>query len=346
MIVDAHLDLAYNVTRGRDVRMRAKDQPVVRSDVDEIATVGLPDLRAGGVGLICATIFCAPSGYGDRDGYTTAEEARAQALRQLAWYRQVAEEGLFELVLSNTGVSPVAPHEDHGRDARAISAILLMEGADAIRSPEDVQEWFDAGVRIVGLAWRRTRMAGGTGAPGPITPEGRAVVKELDRVGIIHDGSHLAEQAFWDLMELSPTSPIMASHSNCRSIIGEGDRHLTDEMIQAIVERHGVIGINFYDQFLVPASEYGKRRATLNDVIAHIKHICDLAGDAKHVGIGTDMDGGLGRDQIPRELTTIADLPKVGEALSNANFSDDEVTAIMAGNWLRFFRQNLPAPAI
>src|SRR5204863_2527325 len=92
MLVDAHLDLAYNMTRGRDPRMPAKDQPVARSDVAEIATVGLPDLRAGGIGLICATIFCAPAGYGDRGGYTNADEARAQALRQLAWYRQLVNE--------------------------------------------------------------------------------------------------------------------------------------------------------------------------------------------------------------------------------------------------------------
>src|SRR5256885_17236843 len=112
MIVDAHLDLAYNVTRGRDPRMPAKDQPVVHSDVAEIATVGLPDLRAGGVGLISATIFCAPAGYGDRDGYTTGDEARAQALRQLAWYRQLVDEGLLSLLrtsadLRSTGYQPV-----------------------------------------------------------------------------------------------------------------------------------------------------------------------------------------------------------------------------------------------
>src|SRR5439155_16402654 len=104
----------------------------------------------------------------------------------------------------------------------------------------------------------------------------------------------------------------------------------------------GVIGINFYDQFLLPTHEYGHRRATLNDVIAHLKHICDLAGDAAHAGIGTDMDGGLGREQIPQELTSIADLPKLGEALSAAKFSDHDVRAIMAENWVRFFTQHLP----
>src|SRR3954452_10117836 len=108
LIVDAHLDLAYNVLRGRDVRMPAKDQPIAHSDVAEIATVGLPDLRTGNVGLICATIFCNPVGFGP-GGYTTADEARAKALRQLAWYQGIADEGLIRFVNSREAL-PLAKH--------------------------------------------------------------------------------------------------------------------------------------------------------------------------------------------------------------------------------------------
>ncbi|HMB94994.1 MAG TPA: membrane dipeptidase, partial [Tepidisphaeraceae bacterium] len=180
-----------------------------------------------------------------------------------------------------------------------------------------------------------------TAAPGPITDDGRTLVKELDRFGIIHDASHLAEQSFWDLLEISD-GPIIASHSNCRAIVGEGDRHLSDEMIRAITNRGGVIGINFYEKFLLPQSQYKKRRATLADVVNHIKHICDIAGDAAHVGLGTDMDGGLGREQIPIEIQTSADLPKVADTLSAAGFDDQDVNRIMSENWLRFFRENLP----
>jgi membrane dipeptidase len=329
LIVDAHLDLAYNATRGRDPRMPAKDQPVVES---EIATVGLPDLRAGNVGLVCATIFCEPAGSGGRGGYTNAEEARAQAMGQLAWYGGCVDQGLIQFVRSGNDL----PRDTNG----PLRAILLLEGADALRSPDDVREWFDAGLRIVGLAWKRTRHAGGTGAPGPLTDEGRALVKELDRFGIIHDVSHLAEESFWQLLELTD-KPVMASHSNCRSIVGEGDRHLTDDMIRAIAARGGVIGINFFDKFLLPKSEYGKRRATLNDVVNHVKHICDLTGSAKHVGIGTDMDGGLGREQIPVEIRTSADLPRVAEALAASRFSDTDVVSIMGANWRNCFYSNL-----
>jgi membrane dipeptidase len=159
---------------------------------------------------------------------------------------------------------------------------------------------------------------------------------------MIHDASHLAEESFWNLLDIA-TGPIIASHSNCRAIVGEGDRHLSDEMIRALIARGAVIGINFYDKFLIPKPQQGRRRATLADVVNHIQHICDLAGDATHVGLGTDMDGGLGREQIPVEIRTSADLPKVAQALSCAGFGYEDVAAIMGGNWSGLFRCCLPS---
>jgi membrane dipeptidase len=329
-IVDAHLDLAYNATRGRDPRMPAKDQPVADN---EIATVGLPDLRQGGVRLICATIFCRPAGYG-KEGYSTSEEARSQALSQSAWYRSLARENLIEIVRDRAfhlADDPSAPTK----------AILLLEGADSLRSPDDVSEFFAADVRIIGLSWRNSFYAGGTGHPGPITASGQDLVRAFDRCRMIHDMSHLAEESFFQLLSLTD-GPVIASHSNCRQIVGGGDRHLSDDMIQAIIRRDGIIGINFYDQFLLPADEYGKRRATLQDVIAHIRRICDLAGDARHVGLGTDMDGGLGRNEIPAGIESSADLSRLAQALAEAGFDAHECSAIMSDNWIRFFRQNLP----
>jgi membrane dipeptidase len=113
-------------------------------------------------------------------------------------------------------------------------------------------------------------------------------------------------------------------------------------MIRAIAHRNGVIGINFFDKFLIPPDEYGKRRATLGDVVTHIRHMCDLIGDARHVGIGTDMDGGLGRNEIPEEIQTSADLPRIADALSDGGFNDPDVRAILGQNWLDFFRRTLP----
>jgi membrane dipeptidase len=162
----------------------------------------------------------------------------------------------------------------------------------------------------------------------------------MDEFNLIHDASHLAEESFWQLLDISG-GPMIASHSNCREIVPT-DRQLSDAMIRAIAARGGVIGINFFDKFLLGPEEYGKRRATLADVAAHARHVCDVTGSAAHVAIGTDMDGGLGRDEIPRELDTSADLPRLADALAAAGFDDRDVTAILGGNWLRFFARTLP----
>jgi membrane dipeptidase len=328
LIVDAHLDLAYNALRGRDVTRRAADQSA--SDGEGTPTVGFPDLKFGGVELVCATIFCEPATR-DSTGYRTAEEARAQAQKQLRWYFKQVTDGQLHLITRPADLADPRPGN--------LDAIILLEGADALRGPEDVAEWFEAGLRIVGLAWKRTRAAGGTGEPGPLTAEGKALVAEFDKFGIIHDASHLAEESFWQLLEMSK-GPIMASHSNCRAIVPT-DRQLSDDMIQAIAKRGGVIGINFYDKFLLPPDQHKKRPATLADIVLHIQRMCDLTASANHVGIGTDMDGGFGAEHIPHEIVTSADLPKLAGALSDAKFSDAQVRGIMGENWLRFFRKNL-----
>lgn len=330
LIVDAHLDLAYNALRNRDVLRPAREQA---ADEEGIPSVGLPDLRAGHVGLICATIFCAPDSPKER-GYRTPDEAHSSALEQLRWYQKQARDGQIKLVTDRARV----PLESDSH--RTINAILLLEGADPIRSPEDVAILFDAGVRIVGLAWKATRYAGGTGMPGPLTSEGVRLVRELDRFGIIHDASHLAEESFWQLLDQSG-GKVIASHSNCRAIVPT-DRQLSDPMIRAIASRGGIIGINFYDRFLIPPAEQGKRRASLGDVVHHLRHMCEVIGDDIHVGIGTDMDGGLGREQIPIEIQTSADLPRLAEALSTGGFDDQAVRGILGRNWQRFFAEALP----
>jgi membrane dipeptidase len=327
-IFDAHLDLAYNAACGRPVHLHAREQA---ADDQGIPTVGLPDLRLGGVNQICATLFCLPEHDGHK-GYRNGDEAHAEALRQLDFYRE--QEAVGTIRVARFAADVVS-------DSSSIRAIILMEGADPVRNDSDVRTFFDAGVRIVGLAWKEgTRYAGGNAAIGPLTRDGIALVKTLDGLGIIHDASHLAEEAFRGLLDVS-AGPVIASHSNCRAIV-PGERQLSDEMIRAIASRNGVIGINFFDAFLLPPDQ-PKRRATLSDVINHIQHICDLAGSAAHIGLGTDMDGGFGRDQIPLEIQTSADLPRVADALSRENFSDDDIRGIMGQNWVNYFTRNLAA---
>src|SRR5687768_2209448 len=339
-IADAHLDLAYNQARGRDITLPARRQPVVGRREPETATVGLPDLRRGGVSLVCATIFCQPRTERD-EGYTDHAGALEQARGQLDAYRTLWDSEALRLVRR-------ADDLPRGSDFQSPpSMILLIEGADAIAlsgesddaSPE---AWFDAGARMVGLAWGRTRYAGGTGAPGPLTPEGRRLVSELDDAGFIHDASHLSEESLDDLLLLA-RRPACASHSNCRAIVRDDPRarHLDDRHIRAIAERGGVIGVVLYDRFLLPPDELAHRRAAWSDVVRHIDHICQLTGECAHAGIGSDLDGGFGREHVPEELETIADLPELAAALSDAGYAEPDIARIMGGNWLEFFRRSL-----
>ncbi len=329
LIADAHLDLAYNAVSGRPVHLPARQQP---ADSEGIPTVGLPDLREGNVKLVCATIFCQPK-YDNKPGYETPDEAHAMAMRQLDWYRAQESAGTMRFLLDPAEFSPGAANTQ---------AVLLLEGADPIRDERDARMFFDAGLRIVGLTWAMgSRFAGGNARPGPLTEDGKKLVATLDRLGIIHDFSHLADDACRQLLDLSG-GPVIASHSNCRAIV-PGDRQLPDAMIKAILARGGIIGINFFDKFLLPPAQLGKRRAKLDDVVRHILHICNIAGSAAQVGLGTDMDGGLGREEIPEEIETSADLHRLADALDAAGFMDCEIAAIMGGNWKRFFSLNLRA---
>ena len=316
LLADAHLDLAWNATRrGRDVTRPAAGQPFVDN---ETATVGLPDLTAGGVGLVCGTLFAEPH-----------EDARAAASEQLDYYDALEASGHIQIARSRADLA-----------GPGLRLVVLMEGADAIAGPDDVRHWFGRGVRVVGLAWRATRHAAGTGGDGPLSDLGRATVPALDAAGMIHDVSHLAERALDELLDLA-AGPVCATHSNCRALVGRdpAGRHLPDRQIAAIVARGGVVGINLLDKFLLPAGS--DRRATPEDWAAHVRRVCDLAGDARSVGLGSDLDGGFGRERCPVGIETAADLPRLADALA-PHLGDAQIAGVMGGNWRRFFAEHLP----
>lgn len=344
-IVDAHLDIAWNkIALQRDFlasvaekRAREGERPAHN---EGSALVGLPDLLAGNVRVIFATIFVAPAAPGRKDWgrpYATPQEAHAQAMEQIAYYATLA---------MNPRISLITTREDLTRVLEArepqVGIVILMEGADPIVEPAQTPEWFDAGVRIVGPAWSRTRYAGGTRAPGPLTELGRALMPQLERVGMILDTSHLAEQSFFDALALFGGT-VIASHSNCRALVNT-DRQLSDAMIRALVARDGVIGVTLYGGFLKAGWDRSAKKDTLTllDAVRHIQHICALAGDTRHVGIGTDFDGGFGMESVPREIDTIADLRRLADVLSAESFSDAAIADILGGNWVRLLQRALP----
>lgn len=350
MIVDAHLDLAYNAMLGFDPRLpleaiRDSDLGHRMAANGQTPTVSLPALRQGQAVVVFGTLFVLPAGApGDLDGatYTTPDEAHALAMEQVDYYRQLEGEGMVRLI-GTTGdlQNVVATFERDGMSA-AVGVVPLMEGADPIRSPAELHVWVERGVRIVGPAWSKTAYCGGAGKPGPLTTMGRDLMVELGRERLALDTSHMAEESFWQALSLFK-GPAIASHANCRRFVAT-DRQLSDEMIRAIIDRDGVIGVVLYNHFLDAAWKRadGKYGLHLDAVVRHIEHICNLARDVRHVGLGTDLDGGFGREAIPAELDSCADLPRIGRALVKHGWSEADAAAVLGGNWLRWLGDALP----
>jgi membrane dipeptidase len=346
LIVDAHEDIAYNsVVLGRDfldsiLDKRAREKPP-NLQVGT-ATIGLPELLQANVRIVFASIWPAPCNYPNlkvTPCYTTNQEAYVQGKEQLAYYHTLSKDPRIQLVTTREDVRRVVNSSDE-----CLGLLLSIEGGDSIPTPQHVQELWASGVRVIGPSHRRTQYAGGTGQPGPLTPVGRELLSEMARVSLILDVSHMAEESFFQALDQFH-GPVLASHSNCRAYVPT-DRQLSDEMIQALVKRGGVIGVVLYNDFLLvdwKKNHKVKSDVTLAAAVKQIRHICDIAGDTTHVGLGSDLDGGFGMESIPLEMDNAADLPKIGDALAKAHFTDKEVGNIMAGNWLRFLEESLPS---
>jgi membrane dipeptidase len=218
-----------------------------------------------------------------------------------------------------------------------------MESADPILFPEQLAEWHDAGVRAIGPAhFGPGRYAGGTGTDAGLTDIGVQLVKEMDRLKVALDCTHLTDKGFWQALDLHG-GIVWASHQNCRALVPH-QRQFDDAQIKAIIERDGVLGAALDIWMLIPDYNHGRhtsKDATLNTVADHIDHVCQLAGNARHAGIGSDLDGGFGRESSPCDLDTIADLQKLIEILGKRGYSEDDLAAVMHGNWLRLWRRVL-----
>jgi len=348
LIVDAHEDVAYNaVVYGRDIRgsaleTRRREQG---SDVparNGICMVGLPEWLDGRVALVFGTIYAAPQRRGRGSGpqfYTNAQEAHALGQEQLDYYHRLADgEERVSLVGSQSDLEAVL--ESWQGESPTVGIVPLMEGADPIREPAEAELWFQRGVRLVGLSWKSgSRYAGGDAAQRSLSDLGRELLEVMAELGMILDVSHLAEEAFYEAMGRFE-GRVVATHANPRARV-PGARQLSDDMIRRLAERGGVMGIVPANPFL--RSDWSTNQATLADVVAAIDHVCQVVGDAAHVGIGSDFDGGFGADHTPPAFDTVADLQRIGPALGEAGYAEEQIEAILAGNWLRVLEDALPS---
>ena len=290
-------------------------------------------MRAANIDVTLATIFTepGPAATGQGFGYPSSDDldgAEAAGIRQLEVYKSLKRARELSIVRAGADVD--------GQSALP-RIVILMEGADPIRSPERASWWFTKGLRVVGLTWAAgTRYAGGNSNGGPLTALGVELVHALDELGIVHDVSHLSDEAFEGLMEHA-RGPVIASHSNCRALLEPKQRHLRDDQIKAIADRGGVVGLNLYSAFLAKG-----RRATIHDCAAHVNHVAEVMGHRRGVGLGSDMDGGFPPGELPIGLDHPTKLEALAEALRDAGWSDDEVEGFAWRNWHAFLRRALP----
>jgi membrane dipeptidase len=350
-IIDAHLDLAMNAMEwNRDLRLSVtgindrekglKDKPDRGN-----ATVSLPELRKGNVGLVVATQiarFVEPGSW--LPGWNSPEQAWAQTQAQLAWYKAMEDDG--EMVQVND-LQSLENHIELWKNGSAINKpigyILSLEGADSIVTLKHLECAYEYGLRAVGPAhYGPGRYAQGTDATGTMGEKGLGLLKEMERLNIILDATHLCDDSFWEAMD-NFNGHVWASHSNCRVLVNH-NRQFSDEQLKELIGRGAVIGAPMDAWMMVPGWVRGEStpkgtNCNLEVMIDHIDHICQLAGNALHIGIGSDLDGAFGREQCPYDLETIADEQKIPTLLKDRGYSDADIENIMHSNWLRFLRK-------
>jgi membrane dipeptidase len=311
-------------------------------------TVSLPALRQGGIGLVVATQiarYVAPEN--PLPGWHSAWQAWAQTQAQLAWYKAMEEAGEMVMIRDLAGLEAhvkVWTEAVFAKDsaARPIGYILSLEGADSLVNVDYLERAYEYGLRAVGPAhYGPGRYANGTDSSGRLSREGRELLREMQRLGIILDATHLCDDAFRDAMELYD-GPVWASHNNCRALV-DHNRQFSDEMIRVLIAKGAVIGGALDAWMMVPGWVRGQSdpramHCSLEKVIDHMDHICQIAGNALHVGIGTDLDGAFGKEQCPYDLETIADLRQLTALLGKRGYSAAEIENVLHGNWLRFLR--------
>jgi membrane dipeptidase len=351
LIVDAHLDLAMNALEwNRDLtrpidEVRARERGLIDKPDRGHATVTFSEMRKGRVGICVATQiarYVAPDN--PLPGWHSPEQAWAMTQAQLAWYRAMEERGELIRIADRAALDTQLRRWEPGPvDHAPIGYVLSLEGADSIVTLRHLERAYEYGLRAVGPAHYGPGVyAQGTNAHGGLGAPGRELLREMERLGIILDATHLCDDSLRDALDHFH-GPIWASHSNCRALVAH-NRQFSDDHIRELVQRGAVIGAAFDAWMLVPGWVRGETTpasagVTLDTIIDHMDHICQIAGNARHCMIGSDLDGAFGNEQCPQDVCTIANLADLPARLAARGYSEEDVRAIAHGNFVRFLRE-------
>jgi membrane dipeptidase len=350
-IFDSHLDLALNgVDWNRDLRQSVND---IRAQETALGmttpgrctnTVSFPELQLAGVRTCLATLLARQEIAINHDfGWTTPHACYAMAHAHLAYYRALEREGWLRQIRNKLDLSAHLRQVDENASASPLGFILTMEGADPILTPDTIFEFHEAGLRAIGLThYGCNRYGGGTRSEVGLNIEALPLLRNIETLGITVDVTHLSDVAFWQLVDKFP-GRLHASHQNSRRL-AQWQRQFTDEQYRVVIERDGVVGIAFDIIMLQDGyvRQLSPRLATLEAAIDNIDIVCQIAGNARHVGIGSDLDGAYGCEQTPADLDRISDLRKLVVGLEKRGYPATDIADIMHGNWTRFFTDVLP----
>ena len=349
-IFDAHLDLSMNAMEwNRDLTwsvpdIRKSEMGMVDKPDRAKNTVSLDAMRQGNIGLCVATQIARYVKKGNPLlGWNSPHQAWAQTQAQLAWYKAMEDIGEMVQIRNTRQLNAHLKLWETNDSKKPIGYILSLEGADSIVTIDYLEKSYEQGLRAIGPAhYGPGTYAQGTDATGGIGVKGKELLKEIDRLGLILDATHLCDESFWETMK-NFNGPVWASHNNCRALV-EHNRQFSDEQIKELISRDAVIGVALDAWMMVPnwirgLSTPSGLGVTLGQMIDNIDHICQLAGNANHIGIGTDLDGGFGKEQCPSDLDTIADVQKVSKMLQQRGYSSKDIDDIMHNNFLRFLQK-------
>jgi len=349
-LIDAHLDLSMNAMDwNRDLRssiQQIRDREKLMNDFPDRGNnvVNFDELRKGNIGLVVATQiarYVTPEN--SLPGWHSPQQAWAHTQAQLAWYREMEQAGELRQIRNLKELNEHLSLWETGEEKR-IGYILSLEGADSIVDISYVERAFNYGLRAIGPAhYGPGRYAQGTNASGGLGVTGRALLREMDQFNMILDATHLCDESFWEALNHFK-GPVWASHHNCRSLVNH-NRQLSDDMIKELIRRGAVIGAVLDAWMMVPNWQKGistpiEMNCNLEKSIDHIDHICQIAGNTNHVAIGSDLDGGFGKEQCPFDIDTIADLQKFPQLLQKRGYQEQDIVKITSGNWLSFLQKN------
>jgi membrane dipeptidase len=329
------------------LQINAQEKDLIDKPDRGKATVSLQAMREGNIGFCVATqIARYVKSNNPLPGWNSPTQAWAQTQGQLAWYRAMEKVGEMIQIIDKKGLQNHLDLWSSSKPNKPIGYLLNLEGADSIVTLDHLHRAYKQGLRAIGPAhYGPGTYAHGTNSEGGLGTKGKELLNEIEKLNMILDVTHLCDQSFWEAID-HYNGKMWASHSNCRSLV-PNQRQFSNLQIKELIARKAIIGMAFDAWMMIPKWQKGisdpkKSGLVIETIIDHIDHICQLSGNSNHIALGTDLDGGFGKEQCPYDLETISDLQKMDVLLKKRGYSENDIQKILNQNAINFLMGALP----